>query len=103
MARLLAAAVLLTLAAAPAIACDWQKSTSNDTQKRTAASQPAYNHSTPVAEHDNGPEVLEHAPRPLDGGNRRQVCTLTNGWVDGGVGGTIRRRGAAPTRTTAGG
>ena len=48
MARLLAAAVLLTVAAAPAIACDWQKSTSNDTQKRTVASQPAYNHSTPA-------------------------------------------------------
>ena len=47
MARLLAAALLLTVAAAPAFACDWQKSTSNDTQKRTAASQPSDNHSTP--------------------------------------------------------
>ena len=46
MARLLAAALLLTVAAAPAFACDWQKSTSTDTQKRTAASQPADNHST---------------------------------------------------------
>ena len=48
MARLLAAAVLLTFAAAPAFACDWQKSTSTDTQKRTVASQPAYNQSTPA-------------------------------------------------------
>ena len=47
MARLLAAAVLLTIAAAPAFACDWQKSTSNDAQQRTVASQPAYDHSTP--------------------------------------------------------
>jgi hypothetical protein len=47
MARLLAAAVLLTVAAAPAFACDWQKSTSNDTQQRTVASQPASDHSTP--------------------------------------------------------
>ena len=47
MARLLAAALLLTVAAAPAFACDWQKSTSNDTQKRTVASQPSDNHSTP--------------------------------------------------------
>jgi hypothetical protein len=54
MARLLAAAVLLTLAAAPAIACDWQKSTSNDTQKRTAASQPAYNQSTPAPSTTSG-------------------------------------------------
>jgi hypothetical protein len=47
MARLLAAAVLLTVAAAPAFACDWQKSASTDAQKRTVASQPAYDHSTP--------------------------------------------------------
>jgi hypothetical protein len=47
MARLVAAAMVLTAAAAPAFACDWQKSTSTDTQQRTVASQPAYNHSTP--------------------------------------------------------
>jgi hypothetical protein len=47
MARLLAAAVLLAVAAAPAFACDWQKSTSTDTQKRTVASQPANDHATP--------------------------------------------------------
>jgi hypothetical protein len=48
MARLLAAAVLLTVAAAPAFACDWgEKSASTDIQKRTVASQPTYNHSTP--------------------------------------------------------
>ena len=47
MARLLAAAVLLAVAAAPAFACDWQKSASTDTQKQTVASQPTNNHSTP--------------------------------------------------------
>jgi hypothetical protein len=47
MARLLAAAVLLTVAAAPSFACDGQKSTSTDAQQRTVASQPAYDHSTP--------------------------------------------------------
>jgi hypothetical protein len=46
--RLVAAAVLLAIAVAPAFACDWQKSTSTDTQKRTVASQPAYNQSTPA-------------------------------------------------------
>jgi hypothetical protein len=47
MAPFFAAAVLLTIAAAPAFACDWQKSTSTDTQQRTVASQPAYDRSTP--------------------------------------------------------
>jgi hypothetical protein len=47
MTRLLAAAALLTMAAMPAFACDFQKSVSTDTQKRTVASQPA-NHSTPA-------------------------------------------------------
>ncbi len=45
MARLLAAAVLLAVAAAPAFACDWQKSASTDTQKQTVASQPTNGHS----------------------------------------------------------
>ncbi len=45
MTRLLAAAVLLTMAAAPAFACEFQKSVSADPQKRTVASQP--DHSTP--------------------------------------------------------
>ncbi len=45
MTRLLAAAVLLTMAAAPVFACDLQKSVSTDVQKRTVASQP--DHSTP--------------------------------------------------------
>jgi hypothetical protein len=45
MTRLLAAAVLLTMAAAPAFACEIEKSVSTDTQKRTVASQP--DHSTP--------------------------------------------------------
>ena len=48
MSRLLNAALLLTVAAAPTLACDWQKSVSTDTQKRTVASQPA-NHSTAPA------------------------------------------------------
>jgi hypothetical protein len=47
MTRLLAAAVLLATAAAPAFACDLEKSVSTDTQKRTVASQPA-DHSTPA-------------------------------------------------------
>ncbi len=42
MTRLLAAALFLTLAAAPAFACEFQKSVSTDTQKRTIASQPAH-------------------------------------------------------------
>jgi hypothetical protein len=48
MARLLAAAMLLVAAAAPAFACELQKSAASDTQKRTATSQPAYPHSTPA-------------------------------------------------------
>ena len=48
MARLIAAAVLLAIAVAPAFACEWQKSASTDPQKRTLASRPAYNHSTPA-------------------------------------------------------
>jgi hypothetical protein len=47
MTRLLAAAVFLTVAAAPAFACELEKSVSTDTQKRTVASQPANDHSTP--------------------------------------------------------
>ncbi len=47
MTRLLAAAMCLTIAAAPAFACELQKSVSTDTQKRTVASQPANDHSTP--------------------------------------------------------
>jgi hypothetical protein len=46
--RLLAAATVLAFAAAPAFACDFQKSVSTDTQKRTVASQPA-SHSTSPA------------------------------------------------------
>lgn len=47
MTRLLAATVFLALAAAPAFACEWQKSASADTQTRTVASQPADDHSAP--------------------------------------------------------
>ena len=47
MARLLAAAVLFAVAAAPAFACEGgETSASTYMQKRTVASQPAYNHST---------------------------------------------------------
>jgi hypothetical protein len=45
MTRFLAAAVLLAMAAAPAFACEFQKSVSTDPQKRTVASQ--HDHSTP--------------------------------------------------------
>nr|WP_294511376.1 hypothetical protein [uncultured Rhodopila sp.] len=45
MTRLLTAAVFFAVAAAPAIACEFQKSVSTDAQKRAVASQPA-GHST---------------------------------------------------------
>ncbi len=48
MTRLLAAALLLTVAAAPAFACDWNKSASTDTQSRTVASQPTDDHAAPA-------------------------------------------------------
>jgi len=47
MTRLLGTAVLLTVAAVPSFACELEKSASTDTQKRTVASQPADDHSTP--------------------------------------------------------
>ena len=46
MTRFLAAVMLLTLSAAPAFACDWNKSVSTDTQSRTVASQSTDNHPT---------------------------------------------------------
>jgi hypothetical protein len=48
MTRLLAAAMLLTVAAAPAFACELQKSVSTDTQKRVVTSQPAGERSAPA-------------------------------------------------------
>ncbi len=47
MTRLLAAAALLAVAAAPVFACDLEKSVSTDTQKRVIASQPANDHTAP--------------------------------------------------------
>jgi hypothetical protein len=47
MTRLFAAAMLLAVAAAPAFACELQKSVSTDAQKRLATSQPAGEHSAP--------------------------------------------------------
>jgi hypothetical protein len=47
MIRLLAASLFLTVSVAPAFACDYLKSVSTDSQKRTVASQPASDHSTP--------------------------------------------------------
>ena len=47
MTRLLAAAMLLSLVAAPAFACPWQKSVSTDTAPSTVASQPADDQGTP--------------------------------------------------------
>jgi hypothetical protein len=47
MTRLLAAIVFLTLAAASAFACEWQKSASTDTQTRSVASQSVDDHSAP--------------------------------------------------------
>jgi hypothetical protein len=48
MTRLLAAAMLLAVAAAPAFACDLQKSVSTDTQKRLVTSQPSSERSAPA-------------------------------------------------------
>ena len=47
MIRLLAAAAFLAFAAAPAFACDFQKSVSADTRKRAVASQPSTHSATP--------------------------------------------------------
>ena len=55
MTRLLAAAVLFTMAGAPAFACDFQKSVSTDTQKRTVASQPDHSSPPPSATTDRKP------------------------------------------------
>ena len=41
MSRLSAAAILLSLVAAPAFACPWEKSVTTDTVASTVASQPA--------------------------------------------------------------
>jgi hypothetical protein len=41
MTRLLAAAVLLSVAAMPAFACEWNKSAASDTHTSTVASQPS--------------------------------------------------------------
>jgi hypothetical protein len=41
MTRLIAAAMLLTVAVAPAFACELEKSASTDTKNRAVASQPA--------------------------------------------------------------
>jgi hypothetical protein len=47
MIRLLAAALLLAAATAPAFACPWNQSVSTDTQPSTVASQPADTSTTP--------------------------------------------------------
>lgn len=47
MTRLLAAAVLLTAAVAPAFACELEKTAATEGQTRTVSSQPANDHSTP--------------------------------------------------------
>jgi hypothetical protein len=48
MTRLIAAALLFVASAAPALACDWNKSVSTDTPS-TVASQPAAGTTTPPA------------------------------------------------------
>jgi hypothetical protein len=47
MTRLLAAALVLTLAAAPAFACEWNRSASVPHRTNTATSQPADDQGTP--------------------------------------------------------
>jgi hypothetical protein len=47
MTRLLTAAVILALAAAPAFACEWQKSVSTDSKASTVASQPSDDQAVP--------------------------------------------------------
>jgi hypothetical protein len=47
MTRLLTAAVLLSLATAPAFACDWNSSASTDTKPSTVAAQPDADQTTP--------------------------------------------------------
>jgi hypothetical protein len=49
MTRLFAAAMLLTALAAPAFACEWNKSAASDQKSSTVASQPADEHSAPPA------------------------------------------------------
>ncbi len=50
MVRLFAAAVLLSVAAMPAFACEWNKSAASDTHTSTVASQPSDDHAaTPPA------------------------------------------------------
>jgi opacity protein-like surface antigen len=48
MIRLLIAAVLLTAAVAPAIACEWNQTVSTDTKSKTVASQPSDDQTTPA-------------------------------------------------------
>ncbi len=51
MTRLFAAAVLLSIAAMPAFACEWNKSAASDTHTSTVASQPSDDHAaTPPAD-----------------------------------------------------
>jgi len=47
MTRLFAAAVLLSIAAVPAFACDWNQSAASDDHTSTVASQPTDNTQTP--------------------------------------------------------
>ncbi len=49
MTRLLAAALLLGLAAAPAFACEWNKSAESDGKTSTVASQPADQSAQPAS------------------------------------------------------
>ncbi len=47
MTRLLTAAMLLALAAGPAMACEWNKSAATDAKPSTVASQPTDDQGTP--------------------------------------------------------
>ena len=60
MTRLLAAAMLLTVVAVPAFACDWNKSVSTDTKSRAVASQSTDNHAAPPPPSTSKPD--NHVP-----------------------------------------
>jgi hypothetical protein len=47
MTRLIAAALLLCLAALPAVACEWNRAASTESRQNTAASQPTDDHAAP--------------------------------------------------------
>ncbi|MBV9786154.1 MAG: hypothetical protein JO264_20315 [Acidisphaera sp.] len=62
MTRLLAAAMLLALTAAPAFACNWNKSVSTDTQSRAVAAQSTDTHATTPPPSTSASKSAHHVP-----------------------------------------